>query len=670
MGKAQLNSLIKKTFRPTQDWLADLGDGNGTVETGVPYLHHARLNGIYPVKVWNFVTPPSNNLTVKVGYEELSHVFQVLGVIRRAGVTIPAGTLVSHHAETHRFDAGDPVYIGDSQIIALLANASGGMMVTVLPGYFTFNGVVNYLVHTEIDMTGSIPTGARYSLLVADVDGVISVVDGTPVASLEVLTLGDVPEVPDDHFPIALVRLHEGQTALSTAFASPDVIPLVWGNQVGGGGGTDEDAIHDNVGGEIAAVAEKVSPIGADLLLIEDSEASNAKKMVQIDNLPSGASALDDLSDVSVPSPQDGEGLIYNATGGEWEAVQILGKMVNVAIFTVEGTLSINGQRNLRLWNVTGETKTILKVHIGVNTAPTTQAIIADIHKNAVTIFTNQAHRPQIAAESKEGYTVDIDVPTWEVGQYLQLGIDQVGSGTNGEDLTVSIYYKGGAIISGAAELDALSDVNVPSPNEGDVLAWDDVNGWWEAVSSPSDQNAIHDNVSGEISSITEKTTPVSADLILIEDSAASNAKKKVQVGNLPGGGGGAPTIATIYASSTDSHSTQNTWEDVNSMSVSISPADDNAKLLCFLTITVVPTDSNWEWFGFRFVLDGSTYSNSFYQGKNVGPASSPQFVFNMHAVFEGVSSGSRTVKVQWHDHNSNLNVNLLERRLTVMVGQ
>lgn len=55
------------------------------------------------------------------------------------------------------------------------------------------------------------------------------------------------------------------------------------------------------------------------------------------------------------------------------------------------------------------------------------------------------------------------------------------------------------------------------------------------------DTDAIHDNVAGEISAITEKTTPVSADLLLIEDSAASNAKKRVQIGNLPGGGGSSP---------------------------------------------------------------------------------------------------------------------------------
>lgn len=53
-----------------------------------------------------------------------------------------------------------------------------------------------------------------------------------------------------------------------------------------------------------------------------------------------------------------------------------------------------------------------------------------------------------------------------------------------------------------------------------------------------TDADAIHDNVSGEINAVAEKTSPVAADLILIEDSEASNVKKKVQLTNLPGGGG------------------------------------------------------------------------------------------------------------------------------------
>ena len=56
-------------------------------------------------------------------------------------------------------------------------------------------------------------------------------------------------------------------------------------------GGADADAIHDNVAGEIAAIAEKTAPVAADMLVIEDSAAANAKKMVQFANIPLDVSA-------------------------------------------------------------------------------------------------------------------------------------------------------------------------------------------------------------------------------------------------------------------------------------------------------------------------------------------------------------------------------------------
>lgn len=48
------------------------------------------------------------------------------------------------------------------------------------------------------------------------------------------------------------------------------------------------------------------------------------------------------------------------------------------------------------------------------------------------------------------------------------------------------------------------------------------------------DSTAIHDNVSGEISLVTEKGTPVAADLLIIEDSEATNVKKRIQLSSLP----------------------------------------------------------------------------------------------------------------------------------------
>ena len=84
--------------------------------------------------------------------------------------------------------------------------------------------------------------------------------------------------------------------------------------------------------------------------------------------------------------------------------------------------------------------------------------------------------------------------------------------------------------------------------------------------------SAIKDNVAGEINAITEKATPVSADLILIEDSADSNNKKKVQVGNLPSsGGGGDPSSWLDRSSATEDRFFVNSTNDFTTESSALS---------------------------------------------------------------------------------------------------
>ncbi len=56
----------------------------------------------------------------------------------------------------------------------------------------------------------------------------------------------------------------------------------------GGGPGSDTTAIHTDTPAEITTITEKVSPIAADILVIEDSADSDNKKKVQIGNLPMG----------------------------------------------------------------------------------------------------------------------------------------------------------------------------------------------------------------------------------------------------------------------------------------------------------------------------------------------------------------------------------------------
>jgi len=61
--------------------------------------------------------------------------------------------------------------------------------------------------------------------------------------------------------------------------------------------GRQPSAIHDNVAGEIAAITEKTALVAADKMLIEDSEAADAKKMIQVGNLPPG----DEVSNLWFP---------------------------------------------------------------------------------------------------------------------------------------------------------------------------------------------------------------------------------------------------------------------------------------------------------------------------------------------------------------------------------
>jgi len=110
------------------------------------------------------------------------------------------------------------------------------------------------------------------------------------------------------------------------------------------------------------------------------------------------------------------------------------------ALFSVEGNLSVS-DNPLRIYNVTGASKTISKVFLAVATAPATQAIIVDIHKDGTTIFTTQSNRPQIAASANTGQSTTIEVATWVDGSYLTMHVDQVGTGTVGANLTVHIVY-------------------------------------------------------------------------------------------------------------------------------------------------------------------------------------------------------------------------------------
>lgn len=225
---------------------------------------------------------------------------------------------------------------------------------------------------------------------------------------------------------------------------------------------------------------------------------------------------LTELGDVDLETiaPANGNVLLFDGT--KWIAGEG-GSAKPLLLWTFAGNLGV-GASPLRIYNTAANGFQIQKVFLSVNTPPTGASVIVDVHKNGTTIFTTQANRPQVAEGQYTGQSTAIDVTSWGVGEYLTVEVDQVGPTVPGANLTVQVIVS--EIAGGGG-------------------------------GSGSDTTAIHTNTANEIASLTEKVTPVSSDLLVIEDSAASNAKKKVQIGNLPLGAGSLDDLSDVDLTTT-----------------------------------------------------------------------------------------------------------------------
>lgn len=85
---------------------------------------------------------------------------------------------------------------------------------------------------------------------------------------------------------------------------------------------------------------------------------------------------------------------------------------------------------------------TVVEVVARAATAPTGASLIADVNKNATTIFGTQANRPTIAAGSTAVATAGAaSVTTASKNDLYTVDIDQVGSTVPGSNLVVQLRY-------------------------------------------------------------------------------------------------------------------------------------------------------------------------------------------------------------------------------------
>lgn len=229
------------------------------------------------------------------------------------------------------------------------------------------------------------------------------------------------------------------------------------------GAGTDDvTAIHTDATGEIAALAQKVLPLGADHLVIESDADGDAKRRVLISDLPTGADA----------------DAIHASVTAEISALTQKVTPLGADHMMIESAADGNAKRRVLLSDLPSVSLPVLD----------TTSLVED--------------------------TVD---PTKE----MRIDVGAVLTGTvrvlTMPDLDIDLTPGTGTFVSRVHDHEAAAG--------GGTLA------------SAALPTAFTSDTASEISGLAEKVSPLSADKILIESDADGNAKRYIQIGNLPAGG-------------------------------------------------------------------------------------------------------------------------------------
>jgi hypothetical protein len=369
-----------------------------------------------PVLVYRLPKPPFMKAIYGIDWETLNG--NLTTDIGQGGgaATNPNGTGL--HAVTHEWADGyqgnDALRVYMRSLANMQAYVSSGMIISILPGIYVYNDTAMYFPGGTVNMIALLPASGKQIRILIYYDTSDYSIKTQSSAEVALNAFPEFEYAPKRMIPLAWVLLKYGDTALTEErLTDARFLYSIKGlhatdHNAGGDdevSASDSAAIHDNVSGEINAITGKDTPVSDDVILIEDSAASYAKKKVLLSNLP-GSSAVNQQ-----------------------------------VVFTVDGELEVVSG-TLRIPNVTGRTLTMSKVYLIIDTAPVDASIIVDIHKDGTTIFTTQGNRPAITTGNTTGQSTSLDVTSWADGSYLTMDVDQIGSTTAGSNLTVVIVYQ------------------------------------------------------------------------------------------------------------------------------------------------------------------------------------------------------------------------------------
>lgn len=338
-------------------------------------------------------------------------------------------------------------------------------------------------------------------------------------------------------------------------------------------GGADPNAIHDNVSNEIQVITPKASPAGADVIIIEDSAATWAKKSVLISNLPAGSPSFGaptggiDIGDAAV------EGTSGDSTRADHQhafTAPGVGYPLDIANTESDGTASTPARSdhvhahgsitsaNAHRWNDLAAMPNTTTTTIGKAT-PT--AVVLGVGHNGTAAYCNtfyiadHAHTTTVGSGGQIDYTDLTSIPsTFDPDAHDLTSAYHTDSGlTGGHFLKADTATTFSWQVHGlsASDVGAATTIHNLIDTTNHPVAGLTTGHFLKALSATTygfqahglteggagtDTTAIHDNVSDEIHLITAKGAPVGADVIIIEDSAATWQKKSVLISNLPAG--------------------------------------------------------------------------------------------------------------------------------------